>query len=75
MLSSKLKPQKVKRAFNLVLLSLLCSVLVILSSCFIKLQVAARHAPLPEAILVLGGGRDREKAAAQIAAAYPDFDV
>lgn len=49
--------------------------LLLFGSIFVKLRLAARRAPLPEAILVLGGGTDREKAAAQIAAAYPAIEV
>lgn len=54
---------------------LLGATAVLLSSIAVKHQLAEHHAPLPEAILVLGGGNDREKAAAQLAASYPNFNV
>ncbi len=41
----------------------------------IKLDIAARQAPKPEAILVLGGGVGREETAAGLAKTYPTLSV
>ena len=40
-----------------------------------RLFVAKRQAPQPQAIFVLGGHPDREKAAAQLAKYYPELEV
>lgn len=64
-----------KIAMQFVAISLIGTSLILFFSTLMKVRTALQKAPLPEAILVLGGCLEREKAAAQIAAAYPDFDV
>lgn len=48
---------------------------ILLSVIPTRLYIAARQAPLPQAIFVLGGGHYREESAAQLASAYPELDI
>ena len=41
----------------------------------LKIAIAAQRAPLPEAMLILGGDPKREEAGAEIASHYPDLTV
>ena len=50
-------------------------VIAMLSVIPVRLWQATQIAPLPQAIFVLGGHPDREKAAARIALYYPDLDI
>jgi uncharacterized SAM-binding protein YcdF (DUF218 family) len=54
------------------LVGLLIGVLLIIP---VRLAIAARQAPHPQAILALGGNPDREAAAAQLARHYPALEV
>ena len=49
--------------------------LLIVSLVKTRLVVAAYRFPQPEAIFVLGGGRNREPAAAKLASQHPNLDV
>jgi uncharacterized SAM-binding protein YcdF (DUF218 family) len=50
-------------------------VLIWLGMIPLRLVIAARQVPKPEAILVLGGGLQREETAAQLAKYYPNLPV
>jgi uncharacterized SAM-binding protein YcdF (DUF218 family) len=55
--------------------SLVAIILVLLSFIPIRIAIASYQAPVPQAILTLGGGSDREKFTAQFARKYPHLDI
>lgn len=57
------------------LTSCLSAALVILGFIPIRLAIATATAPQPQAILVLGGGMDREAFAAQFAHSHPKLEI
>lgn len=63
------------RTLNWVALIASTGLLVFLCRIPVNLAIALYKSPQPEAILVLGGGKGREEAAAQLAAHYPKLDV
>lgn len=52
-----------------------CAFLVLLSIIPVRLAIASYQAPHPQAILTLGGGRDREEFTAQFAKYYPSLEI
>lgn len=50
-------------------------VLLLAGTIAVRLAIATREAPEPQAILVLGGGTGREEFGAQFALAHPSLDV
>jgi len=50
-------------------------ILVLFSIIPVKLAIATKIAPLPQAILTLGGGSDREKFTAQFAQMHPSLEI
>lgn len=50
-------------------------ILVLLSIIPVRLAIAFYQAPLPQAILTLGGGSDRENFTAQFARMYPSLEI
>lgn len=57
------------------LLALVALILVMLLFIPVRLAIAINQAPQPQAILVLGGGENREEFAAQIAEFYPALKI
>lgn len=53
----------------------LAALLVLLSIIPVKLAIAYYQTPLPQAILTLGGGSDREEFTAQFAQMYPSLEI
>ena len=49
--------------------------ITVVCSIALKLTIAGKQTPIPQAILTLGGGADREKFTAQIARAYPNLPI
>ena len=50
-------------------------ILILLSIIPLRLAIAQYQSPHPQAILTLGGGRDREKFTAQFAQTHPSLDI
>lgn len=50
-------------------------ILVLISIIPVRLAIASYQAPLPQAILTLGGGSDREKFTAQFAQMHPSLEI
>lgn len=57
------------------LLALAALILVMLLFIPVQLAIAYHQAPQPQAILVLGGGEDREECAAQFAEFHPALKI
>jgi len=72
-----MKPAVLKKAFSPKVLAKIALLLFILRLGIIPIQIGIIHhqTPNPQAIFVLGGGRDREKAAAKLAQAYPQLPI
>ncbi|MBE9213416.1 YdcF family protein [Plectonema cf. radiosum LEGE 06105] len=56
-------------------IALFTFLLILLATIPIKLAIASYQAPKPQAILMLGGGSEREKFTAQFAQNYPTLDI
>lgn len=67
----------IKRAFSPKVLAKIALLLLLLRLGVIPIQIGIIHhqTPNPQAIFVLGGGREREKAAAQLAQAHPQLPI
>lgn len=50
-------------------------ILLLMSLVVLRLAIAADQSPAPQAILTLGGGRDRETFTAQFAQTHPHLDI
>ena len=57
------------------ILALAAFLLILLGTIPIKLAIASHQAPKPQAILMLGGGSDREKFTAQFAQNHPSLNI
>ncbi len=56
-------------------IALIAFLLILLGTIPIKLTIASYQAPKPQAILILGGGNEREKFTAQFAQNHPSLDI
>jgi uncharacterized SAM-binding protein YcdF (DUF218 family) len=56
-------------------IGLISMVLILASMIPLRLAVARYQAPIPQAILVLGGNRNREEAAAYLARHHPELEI
>jgi len=71
-----MKPAFLKRSFSLKLLAITFLLLMLrLGVIPIQSAIAQYQTPQPQIIFVLGGGREREQAAAKLAQAYPQFPI
>jgi uncharacterized SAM-binding protein YcdF (DUF218 family) len=69
------KRQKKSKKRQFVYLASVAFLLALLSIIPIRLAIAFQQAPSPQAILTLGGGREREEFTAQFAQQYPNLDI
>lgn len=68
--------KQAQRSSNLFWIAILAtSLLIFLGIIPVRLAIAAYRTPQPQAILVLGGGTDREKFATQIAVVEPALEI
>ncbi len=71
-----MKPRSIKMKQRLFLCLFGMTIFVILSSLIpLRLAIARYQQPIPQAILTLGGGRDREEFTAQLARSHPTLPI
>ncbi|AFZ21351.1 YdcF family protein [Allocoleopsis franciscana] len=70
-----MKPFRPKRWKSRFFSLVSCAFLLLLSIIPVRLAIASYQAPHPQAILTLGGGRDREEFTAQFAQYYPSLEI